>query len=169
MSLDSVTNGESFKRAAMELLREAKTVEEVKAIEALLMEQRKNVFILDPSFKREVEENTKRIKLAKMQEAAEYKLKEQEIRARAINEETSGLADVRKFKVTPPDSTSLGEPKMLFCPICGVSAPEEKANRVDGKPACFKCMHEMVSKERLTEFNRSYRRRFRRARLASPK
>lgn len=160
MSIESVTDGESFKRAAMELLQGAKTVEEVNAVEALLMEHREKVFTLDPSFKREVEENTKRIKLAKMQEAAEYKLKEQEIRARATNEESSALADTLKFSVQAPPPF-VEEPKMLFCPICGASISEAKANRVDGKPACFKCMHEMVPKDELSKFNRSYRRRFR--------
>lgn len=71
----------------------------------------------------------------------------------------SRTKDVTEGFVRPP---KLGTEKTiekieLICPICH---DLDRGNILNDKPACIKCMHDLVPKDELKKYNRAYRRRW---------
>jgi len=68
-------------------------------------------------------------------------------------------AQKHRFKILTPEEAEVKS--ALVCPIC---RGPDRGNIVNGEPACLKCMHKLVPKSELKNYNRNYRRRWKRKR-----
>lgn len=70
-----------------------------------------------------------------------------------------GWVQKHKFKIVTPEEAKVKS--KLVCPIC---YSPDRGNIINEKPACFSCMHELVLESELKNYNRTYRRKWKRNR-----
>lgn len=73
--------------------------------------------------------------------------------------ELNDWAEKHRFKTRPPEEAEVKS--KLICPIC--HGPD-MGNKINGKPACIPCRHELVPESELKNYNRDYRRRWKKSR-----
>jgi len=86
------------------------------------------------------------------------------MKARAIMrmpEDIDEWVQKHRLKVMMPEEAETKSKSNLVCPIC---RGPDRGNTLNGKPACFECMHVLVPEEELKNYNREYRRRWNRSR-----
>lgn len=94
---------------------------------------------------------------------AEAEVSAAKTRARAV----TGLSDedidkwVQRHKFKAPTPGEAKTKSKLICPIC--HGPDRK-NLVNGEPGCVFCMHVLVPESELRNYNRAYRRRWKKRR-----
>lgn len=64
-----------------------------------------------------------------------------------------------KFKTVDPEELERKSKEGLWCPIC--RQKDTSSNVVNNQPTCMKCMHKLVPRSELKNYNRAYRRQWR--------
>jgi len=180
-----VENFDEYREGLRELLHTCTTNEEVKRAGKSIEEQKQRLRETNPEFNaiigRREQENKQRAELnralhkAKM---AESKAKASTIIAEAKSSVRGAIpgrgiydyadrglddfvARTRLRKVDPEELERKSEEE-LWCPIC--RKKDTSNNMINDRPTCIPCMHRLVPKEELKDYNRDYRRRWKRKR-----
>lgn len=153
-------------------LSEVHTQEDLESQSEKMWAARKRLMKVDPEFravirdrenkiKEEAERNKEQIQTKHKQiiSEAEAEVAAAKMRAKAVMRMPDGELDEwvqkHKFKIVAPDEA---KPKSkLICPICH---DPDRHNLMNDKPACLKCMHVLVPEDELKNYNRDYRRRW---------
>lgn len=69
------------------------------------------------------------------------------------------LVKKHRFKVLKHEEAN--KKSKLVCPIC---RGPDRGNIINGNPACFHCLHKLVPISELEEYNRQYRRKWKKSR-----
>lgn len=62
-----------------------------------------------------------------------------------------------RLKIRTPEEAEAKSKTKLICPIC---SGKDSGNLLNSKPACFECMHILVPESEIKNYNRAYRRRW---------
>ncbi len=157
-------------------LSQVHTQEDLEAQSETMWAARKRLLKVDPEFRamlkaREDEANAEaerskeqiQIKHEQVMSEAEAEVSAAKMRARAVTrlsgEDLDEWVQKHRFKVLTPEEAKTKS--KLVCPIC--RGPNRR-NILNDKPTCFKCMHVLVPEEELKNYNRDYRRKWKRNR-----
>ena len=139
---------------------------------------RKRLLKVDPEFRvmlkvredkieEEAEENMKRMQIKREQiiSKAEAEVSAAKVKVRAVTgmpeAELDEWVQKHRFKILASEEAETRSKRKLICPICH---DPDYGNTLNDKPACIKCMHVLVPESELKNYNRAYRRRWRRSR-----
>ncbi len=157
-------------------LSEVHTQEALDAQSEKMWSARKRLLKVDPKFRAmikaredaanaEAEESRRQIetKYKAIMSEAEVEVSAAMMRARAV----MGMSDAdveewvqkHKFKALTPEEAKTKS--KLVCPIC--RGPDRK-NIINGEPGCIRCVHVLVPESELKNYNRAYRRRWKKIR-----
>jgi len=161
-------------------LSEVHTQEDLEAQSEKMWEARKRLLEVDPEFramiktredKANAEAEARRVKIETKHKSI---MSEAEAESQSIISAANAKAKIamqmsevdldawaqkHRFKIMPPKETEVKS--KLICPIC---SDMDRGNIINEKPTCFSCMHELVPKSEIKNYNRDYRRRWRRSR-----
>lgn len=157
-------------------LSEVHTQKDLEAQSEKMWTARKRLLRVDPEFRatlkaREDEANVEaerrkermQIKHEQIMTEAEAEVSAAKMRARAVTRMSGEDLDVwvqkHKFKVLTPEKAKTKS--KLVCPIC---RGPDRGNILNDKPACLSCFHKLVPVSELGEYNRQYRRKWKRNR-----
>jgi len=157
-----------------ELLKEVHSQEELNIVRTKLYKTRKVLLKIDPEFRAVVSENEQRVKKMKAESRQGIDTTAENAVTRLANIESEVLTQLRKtditaikwvqehrLKIMTAEEAEIKSKVELICPICYSS---DCGNIINGKPACIKCMHVLVPKETLGNYNRAYKRRWKKKR-----
>lgn len=157
-------------------LSEVHTQEALEAQSEKMWTARRRLLKVDPEFRAmlktredEIEEKAKRsrertqLKREQIMSKAEAEVSAAMMKSRAI----IGMAEAdldkwvqkHKFKIRTPEETKTKS--RLVCPIC---RGPDRNNTIDGEPGCIPCMHVLVPESELKNYNRAYRREWKKSR-----
>ena len=157
-------------------LSEVHTPKALKAQSEKMWTARKRLLKVDPEFramikdredKANAEAEARRMQIETtyntITSEAEAEVSAAKMRARALmrmaDADLEEWVQTHRFKIRTPEEA---KPKSkLVCPIC---YGPERFNTLNDKPTCFKCMHELVPESELKNYNREYRRSWKRRR-----
>ena len=159
-------------------LSEVHTQEELEAQSEKMWAARKRLMKVDPEFRTmlkdreekanaEAEESKRQIRSRHkaIVSEAEAEVSAAMTKARAVigmpDEDIDEWVQKHRFKIVTPEEAEVKS--KLICPICG---GPDRGNIVNGKSTCFECMHITVPEEELKNYNRDYRRKWKRKRRA---
>jgi len=145
-ALKQARNGEEFRVIAFETGKLVNSDEQLKDFTDVIYKVREKIFELDPDFKREIEA---RKKARENQFKAEKIILDAEMRAELERYETKYAKELGDMV------TKRGN---LICPIC---REVTGFNFINDKMICSVCGHELVEKDDLRDYNRAYRRKWR--------
>lgn len=157
-------------------LSDVHTQEDLEAQSEKMWAARKRLLKVDPEFRvmlkdredkanAEAEERKSQIqsKHKAIVSEAEAEVAAAMVKAKAVMRMPDGELDEwiqkHRFKVLKPEETEIKS--KLICPIC---RGPDRGNIINGKAACFSCMHVLVPEEELKNYNRAYRRRWKKKR-----
>lgn len=125
-------------------LKEVHDQEELEIVRDKLKRARKILFEADSDFRASVENRQKgaRIRMAEMKQKTD----------RDMN-----IINVSLGKRT--EKYGIKTREGLICPIC--HGPD-RGNVMNNEPTCMSCMHKLIPREDLKEYNRAYRRNWKR-------
>ena len=118
--------------------------------------------------KTEYEQAIHRAKMSESRNDAERTHREAIAKADRIKNEAMFKAKVddwvanTKYKTYEPEEKKRQIETGLWCPIC--QEENKRGNMVNNKPTCTKCWHELVTKEKLRDYPRKYRRSWKKGR-----
>lgn len=155
-------------------LSEVHTQEALEAQSEKMWAARKRLWKVDPEFRamikdREEEANAEdkrskekmQIKHEQIMSEAEAEVSAAKMRARAVmrmsDEDIDKWVQKHRFKVLTPEESKTKS--KLVCPIC---REPDRGNLVNGEPTCIGCMHMLVPESELKNYNRDYRRGWKR-------
>lgn len=148
-ALKQATTGEEFKLAAIEVGDYTHSTEQLDEFRNVIYPVRERVFEFDPDFKREIEAK---------QNAREVQFKAD----RAILDgEMAAEVERHKAKYGKEISRMTRGRGDLVCPIC---RDLTGFNFINDKMVCSACGHELIEKDKLRDYNRAYRRNWKRNR-----
>jgi len=160
-------------------LRDVHTQEELEDQSKKMWAARKRLMKIDPEFRAMIKDREDKAKedvdAHRVQIEAKHKsiVSEAEVaaamtKARAVMRIPDGdLEDwiqEHRFKSVAPEEANMKS--KLVCPICH---GHDRGNLINGKPTCFPCMHILVPESDLKNYNRNYRRRWRKNRTRKGK
>jgi len=161
-------------------LSDVHTQEDLEAQSEKMWAARKRLLKVDPEFRAMIKDreekaqedaDTRRVQIETKHKAI---VSEAEAESRAIiatanakaktamrmsDAELDEWVQKHKFKALTPEEAKIKS--KLVCPIC--HGPD-RGNLINEKPACFECMHVLVPEEELKNYNRDYRRKWKRSR-----
>ncbi len=157
-------------------LSEVHTQEDLDAQSEKMWAARERLLKVDPEFRAMIKAREDKIKeeaeRSKEQIRTQHKaiISETEtqvaaamMKARAVSgvsdDDIDGWVQKHRFKIVTPDEAKVKS--KLICPIC---LGKDMGNMINEKPACISCMHELVPEGELKNYNRDYRRKWRRSR-----
>lgn len=152
---------------ALEGLKQVHTKEELEAQTLKVNEAKEKLLKVDEDFRHRMEmrkleakaraDAMKRdMEMKKLQMQTQMqttRANAQMMRMQAMAGRGGGMSMMKRAMPTLPTQT----PDDLMCPICRQG---DKGNIIDTEPACFKCMHKLVKRSELKDFNREYRRKW---------
>ena len=140
----------------------------------LVNEKKADLMLSSPEFKVIMDHREREAKMKGEENRATHKAKMAEITAKAkltIAQSRSKAARIikdvehfvakTKYKVVNPEELQRKSKEGLWCPICRIK--DTLNNTLNSKPICMTCMHELVTEENLSKYNREYRRRWKRS------
>ena len=156
-------------------LSQVHTQKELEAQSKKMWAARKRLLKVDPEFRAmikaredkanaEAEEHSRQIQAKQKAILSEAEVAAAKMKARAIMrmpEDIDEWVQKHRLKVMMPEEAETKSKSNLVCPIC---RGPDRGNTLNGKPACFECMHVLVPAEELKNYNREYRRRWNRSR-----
>ena len=157
-------------------LSQVHTQEDLEAQSEKMWTARKRLMKVDSEFRAEmkareekvnaeIEESKRQIqsKHKIMVSEAEVEVSASMMKAKALMRMPDGELDewIQKYKFKVITSEKAEIKSKLVCPIC--HGPD-RHNIINGKAVCFECMHELVPESELKDYNRDYRRRWKRSR-----
>lgn len=157
-------------------LSEVHTQEELEAQSERMWATKQRLWKVDPEFrsmiksredkaKAETEESRREIlsRHKAIMSKAEAEVSVTKMTVRAVkgmsDENLNECFQSHRFKTQTPEEANTKS--KLVCPICHGT---DKGNLVNDEPTCIPCMHITVTEEELKNYNRTYRRRWKRKR-----
>lgn len=144
--------------AALDGLRKVHTHEELEFQKEKVNASKKLLLEIDPEFRATIEERKQqaRVRAGQMTNLARSK-------AEGLRRDAEGRVEdfvqKHRFKTRTPEEAEDTVNDGLICPIC--HGPD-RGNIMNGEPFCFGCMHKLVPKSELRNYNRAYRRKWKR-------
>lgn len=157
---------------ALELLGKVETREDGEEARKRLKAARKALWDIDSDFRSMVEENQRQHRMRIDEERARYDAKlseakwKSEVARRKAEAVVGDGVPSRRFNVLTPNEVAKKARKRMVCPICGESG---RGNMVNQVPTCchdtskFGPWHKLVPKDTLKDYNRAYRRRWKKS------
>lgn len=133
---------EEYKDGLGRLLTGVHTQEELDKASEVVKEKKR--FMLD---------NNPDFRATMSREKAYSKIKVDHERAKIKAEKSGSVVYPQTFEEAKEKAE-----EVLVCPICGAS---DKGNIMNNELACMKCMHRLVPESELKDYNREYRRNWR--------
>lgn len=168
---DLVETFEEYKEGLREVLKASTKTSDPKASREMVIkiidEKKQELMDNKPEFKvimdqraadaKRQSEYDQAIHRAKMSEA---KSEASRARSEAMSKVQSGLSHIDEWvartRVRKAPIEELENKSELFCPIC--RERDTSNNIVNNEKTCMKCMHKLVPKSELKDYNRKYRR-----------
>lgn len=155
-----------------ESLKNIHTKEELEVVESKLEEARHRLWKNDPEFRAMVEENRRQAKIRTDEKKAKYKaemseaerrislawMKAEEVR-REVEKDIGMWNQKHRLNIQTSKEAEKTINDNLICPICH---DLDRCNIMNGIPFCFLCNHRLVPKSKLKNYNRKYRRNWKR-------
>ncbi|GAI17932.1 unnamed protein product [marine sediment metagenome] len=152
-------------------LSQVHTQKELEAQSKKMWAARKRLLKVDPEFRAmikarkdkanaEAEEHSRQTQAKHKAIISEAEVAAAKMKAR-MPEDIDEWVQKHRIKVMTPEEAETKSKSKLICPICH---DPDRGNTLNGKPACFECMHVTVPEEELKNYNREYRRRWNRSR-----
>jgi len=160
--LNAVTDFNSFAEKYLKVLqihsppftsREARKL--IKKADEKAKEVKARLTKTNPEFRIIIDERKRQAKRDVDQRTAEYRAgmaKSARMEAERIRD---NFATEHRMKVRTLEETEKEISSELICPICQDS---DRGNLMNGVPTCFKCWHKLIPKSELKNYNRAYRR-----------
>ena len=154
--------------SALKSLKTAHTQKELDIVKVRVNEAKERLLAVDLEFRTMIEERKRESKIRADQMRAEHReiMAETKQKANAVRFKVEALrreADSKREEVakqykfetrTHEEAEEIINDK-LICPIC---RGPDRGNIMNGEPYCFGCMHKLVPKSELKNYNRVYRR-----------
>lgn len=155
---------------ALEGLKEVHTQEELDNQKKIIESAKAKLFDVDEEFRAMLERNKRAAQSRIKSERSEHDYSGYDnirsdamMRADTIRREAQlrklGKMDFpeEKFKISTFEKIKAANSQELICPIC--KGPD-RGNMINEKPYCFNCRHELVPRSELKNYNREYRRKW---------
>lgn len=145
---------------ALEGLKEVHTPEDLEAQKVKVAKAKENLFKVDGEFRRSIQMRKAEAKARADALRREGEMKKLQIQTELGKYEMMRLQARSQFPILTSrklPQTETSSPDDLVCPICHKG---DMGNVINDQPACFRCMHKLVSRKDLKNYNREYRRRF---------
>jgi len=147
-ALKQARNGEEFKAAAYNVSRLADSGEQVNRFAEVVREIRELVFELDQDFKNEV--------------GAIEKNREVQFKAYKASLDMEAQSELERYQDKyAEDLKNITSGQNLICPIC---RKETGFNIINSEIICSTCGHELVERDKMRDYNRAYRRAWKKPR-----
>ena len=170
-----VIDFEEYKEGLREVLTRCHTREELDRAKLVIDEKKNELMETNKEFKAIMDRRKQEAKMKADESRAIHKAKMAEatanankIRSEAMMKAESARRDantrvddwVAKTRVRKAPVEELENKSEMWCPICVVL--DTNNNVINGFPSCAKCYHKLVPKSELKNYNRAYRRRWKR-------
>ena len=164
---------EDYEKGLRALLGRCHSQDELDTAKVAIDEVKARLMESDKEFKQIIDTRERDAKLQADMEAAIHRASMSESRSDAAKATNDAISKVRssmrdsevqewvskrKIKTYDPDEKQKQIDVGLYCPIC--REPNTRGNSVNGVKACEKCWHELVPKDKLKNYPRKYRRRW---------
>ncbi len=169
----NVANYKEYEECLRSLLGKCHTQEQLDVAKDAIEEVKTRLMDTNLEFRGIIGTREQAVKLKAEYEQAIHRAKMSEARNDAERQHREALAKVPEVKVDDwvaetryktynPDLKEKQLDAGLWCPIC--QEQDKRGNMVNGKPTCTECWHELVSKEKLRDYPRKYRRSWKKGR-----
>ncbi len=164
-----------YEEGLLEVLTRCHTQEELDRARAVIDERKQYMIKNNPEFNAVMEQRKREAKQRAEHDRAIHKATMAEAEAKANMARSDALAKVKgatpdlgiddwiaktRFKTVDPEELERKSKKILWCPIC--VKEDKNRNIINNKPSCVTCFHPLVKKSELKNYNREYRRKWRR-------
>lgn len=164
---NQVTDYNGYVETLKPLLGRCHTQEELDTVKDAIETVKNRLMTTNPEFQTIMYSREQSQKLKAEYERAIHKSKLSEAKNDAERQHQEALAKVpqvkvddwvvnTKYKTYEPEEKKRQLDAGLWCPIC--QKQDKRGNTVDNKPTCTECWHQLVTKEKLRDYPRKYRR-----------
>lgn len=168
---DLVETFAEYKEGLREVLKASTKTSDPKAsrerVIKIIDEKKQELMDNKPEFKAIMDHRAAEAKRQSEYDRAIHKAKMSEAKSEASRARTEAMARipdiddwVAKTRVRKAPIEELENKSEMFCPICGEK--DTSGNIVNNEPTCMKDMHRLVPKSELKNYNRKYRRAWKR-------
>ena len=172
---DLVETFEEYKEGLREVLKASTKTSDPKASREMVIkiidEKKQELMDNKPEFKAIMDQRSAEAKRQSEYSQAMHKARMAEAKSEASRARTEAMAKVQsgmgdvddwvaKTRVRKAPLEELENKSELFCPIC--QERNNSNNIVNNEKTCMKCMHKLVPKSELKNYNRKYRRAWKR-------
>ncbi len=163
---------DEYKEGLLQVLTRVHTQEELDRASKVIDDKKQYMIENNPEFNAIMESRKREAKQRAEQDRAVHKAQMADAMARVKGAIPYGdafadrglddfVASIR-FKTVDPEELERKSEEALYCPIC--REKDTSNNIVNNHPTCMKDMHRLVPKAELKDYNRNYRRRWKRNR-----
>jgi hypothetical protein len=166
---DIVETFEEYKEGLRAVLTRCHTKEELDRAKVVIDKKKEHLINTNPEFKAIMDQRAKEVKRQSEYDRAIHKAKMAEAKSEASRARSEAIAKipdiddwVAKTRVRTAPIEELENNSEQWCPIC--VKEDKNRNIINNKPSCATCWHELVPKSELKNYNRKYRRNYKKRR-----